>query len=65
MHPIRCSAPGRAGIVGNPSDMYGGTVLSTAIPLRARCTLEPAARLTFQSPGQLLTPDTLTLTGDA
>lgn len=65
MHSIRCSVPGRAGIVGNPSDMYGGTVLSTAIPLRARCTLEPAARLTFQSPGQQLTPDTLTLTGDA
>jgi galactokinase/mevalonate kinase-like predicted kinase len=44
--------------------MYGGTVISTAIPLRARCTLEPAARLTFQSPTQLLTPDTLDLAGD-
>jgi mevalonate kinase len=45
--------------------MYGGTVISTAIPLRARCALEPAARLTFQSPTQLLTPDTLALAGDA
>jgi galactokinase/mevalonate kinase-like predicted kinase len=44
--------------------MYGGTVISTAVPLRARCTLEPAARLTFQSPTQLLTPDTLELAGD-
>jgi mevalonate kinase len=64
MRPIRASAPGRAGIVGNPSDMYGGTVISTAVPLRARCTLEPAARLTFQSPTQPLTPDTLELAGD-
>ena len=64
MRPIRCSAPGRAGIIGNPSDMYGGTVISTAIPLRARCTLEPAARLTFQSPKRLVAPDTLALAGD-
>jgi galactokinase/mevalonate kinase-like predicted kinase len=65
MRPIRASAPGRAGIIGNPSDMYGGTVISTAIPLRARCALEPAARLTFQSPEQLVAPETLTLAGDA
>ncbi len=65
MRPIRYSAPGRAGIVGNPSDMYGGAVISTAIPLRARCTLEPAARLTFQSSEQLLAPDSLALKGDA
>jgi galactokinase/mevalonate kinase-like predicted kinase len=64
MRPIGCSAPGRAGIVGNPSDMYGGTVVATAIPLRARCTLEPAARLTFQSPERLIAPDTLDLVGD-
>ena len=44
--------------------MYGGTVISTAVPLRARCTLEPAARLTFQSPEQLVAPDTLELAGD-
>jgi galactokinase/mevalonate kinase-like predicted kinase len=44
--------------------MYGGTVISTAIPLRARCTLEPAARLTFQSPKRLVSPDTLALAGD-
>ncbi len=64
MHPIRCSAPGRAGLIGNPSDMYGGTVISCAVPLRARCTLEPAARLTFQSRERLLAPDTLELQSD-
>ncbi|MFN3691186.1 MAG: galactokinase family protein, partial [Fimbriimonadales bacterium] len=64
MRSIRCSAPGRAGIIGNPSDMYGGTVISCAVPLRARCTLEPAARLTFQSRERLLAPDTLELQSD-
>ncbi|MCX7994109.1 MAG: hypothetical protein N2651_10640 [Fimbriimonadales bacterium] len=64
MHPIRCSAPGRAGIIGNPSDMYGGTVIACAVPLRARCTLEPSARLTFQSRERLVSPDTLELQSD-
>lgn len=64
MQPIRYSAPGRAGIIGNPSDMYGGTVISCAIPLRARCMLEPSARLTFQSRERILSPDTLMLQGD-
>lgn len=39
---IRASAPGRAGIIGNPSDIYGGTVVSVAVPLRATCILEPS-----------------------
>ena len=33
------SAPGRCGIVGNPSDIYGGNVLSCTIPARATCRL--------------------------
>lgn len=33
------SAPGRCGIVGNPSDLYGGRVLSCSIPARATCRL--------------------------
>lgn len=33
------SAPGRCGIVGNPSDIYGGNVLSSSIPARATCRL--------------------------
>ncbi|MCS7066528.1 MAG: hypothetical protein NZL85_09715 [Fimbriimonadales bacterium] len=64
MEAIRYSAPGRAGIIGNPSDMYGGTVISCAVPLRARCTLEPADHLSFQSSARALAPDTLELQGD-
>lgn len=36
------SAPGRCGILGNPSDIYGGAVLSCSLPLRATCRLIPA-----------------------
>ncbi len=32
---IRASAPGRAGIVGNPTDGYGGTVISCSLDERA------------------------------
>jgi galactokinase/mevalonate kinase-like predicted kinase len=38
---IEYSAPGRCGIVGNPSDIYGGKVLSCSIPARAKCRLMP------------------------
>lgn len=33
------SAPGRCGILGNPSDLYGGRVLSCSLPARATCRL--------------------------
>ncbi|HJP82278.1 MAG TPA: hypothetical protein VJ835_02130 [Fimbriimonadaceae bacterium] len=36
---IKYSAPGRCGIVGNPSDIYGGKVLSCSLPVRAKCNL--------------------------
>lgn len=36
---ICASAPGRCGLVGNPTDMYGGTVLSCSTMERARCSL--------------------------
>jgi len=36
---FQASAPGRAGIVGNPSDIYGGHVLSCSVPVRATCRL--------------------------
>ncbi|MDQ2799781.1 MAG: hypothetical protein M3Y13_09080 [Armatimonadota bacterium] len=36
---IHASAPGRCGLVGNPTDMYGGSVLSCSTRERARCTL--------------------------
>jgi len=36
---ILASAPGRAGILGNPTDGYGGTVIACAIPARAYVAL--------------------------
>ena len=36
---IHASAPGRCGLIGNPTDMYGGSVLSCSTQERARCTL--------------------------
>lgn len=39
MRVIQASAPGRCGIVGNPSDIYGGVVLSCSTPARATCRL--------------------------
>lgn len=39
MKSIQASAPGRCGIVGNPSDIYGGAVVSCSVPARATCRL--------------------------
>ena len=39
---IRASAPGRAGIIANPTDGYGGTVVSTALAQRAWARIAPA-----------------------
>jgi galactokinase/mevalonate kinase-like predicted kinase len=39
---VVCSAPGRAGIIGNPTDMYGGAVLSCSVDMRARVTVTSA-----------------------
>jgi galactokinase/mevalonate kinase-like predicted kinase len=36
---ILATAPGRCGIVGNPSDIYGGCVLSCTVQERASCRL--------------------------
>jgi galactokinase/mevalonate kinase-like predicted kinase len=51
---IRASAPGRCGIIGNPTDIYGGSVLSCSIPRRATVTLQPADALTLVTRGQEL-----------
>ena len=42
---IKATAPGRCGIVGNPTDMYGGSVLSLSTRERASCTLIEAAEM--------------------
>jgi galactokinase/mevalonate kinase-like predicted kinase len=49
---IICSAPGRAGIIGNPTDMYGGAVLSCSVGMRARVTVTPAPELVLETAGQ-------------
>lgn len=43
------SAPGRAGIVGNPSDMYGGSVISCTTLERAYVSVESSDRLLLES----------------
>lgn len=57
------SAPGRCGIVGNPSDMYGGSVISCSTVERARVTVTAAdvcgievggERRTVQTAGDLV-----------
>jgi len=40
---IIATAPGRCGIVGNPTDMYGGSVISCTIQERAECRLTAPA----------------------
>jgi galactokinase/mevalonate kinase-like predicted kinase len=48
-HQVVCSAPGRAGIIGNPTDMYGGAVLSCSMGMRARVSITPAAELILET----------------
>lgn len=49
---LTISAPGRCGIIGNPTDMYGGSVLSCAIGLRATVTLTPAPAMLLETGGK-------------
>ena len=37
---IRGSAPGRAGIIGNPTDGYGGAMIACSIPYRAEAIIK-------------------------
>jgi galactokinase/mevalonate kinase-like predicted kinase len=52
LEPVVCSAPGRAGIIGNPTDMYGGAVLSCSVDMRARVTITPASDLVLETNGE-------------
>jgi galactokinase/mevalonate kinase-like predicted kinase len=64
---ICVSAPGRCGIIGNPTDMYGGSVISCSITYRAHVTVEPCDHLELDcSHGQLIVegPEDLALNGD-
>jgi len=67
MGTIRCSAPGRCGIIGNPTDMYGGSVISCSIRQRAYVTVEPADQLEVAAGDMravIREPDDLRLSGD-
>ncbi len=46
---IVARAPGRAGIIGNPTDGYGGAVLACSIENTASATIEPADKLILQN----------------
>lgn len=64
---VVASAPGRCGIIGNPTDMYGGSVLSCTIPQRGYVSIRPADRLTLESDQGTIavrTRDDLRLRGD-
>ena len=50
--PLIVSAPGRCGIIGNPTDMYGGSVLSCSMNLRATVSITAATGLTLETGDQ-------------
>ncbi|MGI6368409.1 MAG: galactokinase family protein [Anaerolineae bacterium] len=67
MTGIHCSAPGRCGIIGNPTDMYGGAVISCTVPFRAHASVTPCDGLLLETAGvtfEVRTEDDLRLRGD-
>ena len=46
---IVATAPGRCGVLGNPTDMYGGSVLSCSLSERATCTLSDTEALILEA----------------
>lgn len=67
MDVVRCSAPARCGIIGNPTDMYGGAVLSCSVDRRARVLIQPDDRLIVATNGEELvinSREDLALRGD-
>lgn len=64
---IISSAPGRCGVVGNPTDMYGGSVISCTTTECAHCTIEKATSLILRAGDcvqEIKGVDDLRLTGD-
>lgn len=65
---IIATAPGRCGLIGNPTDMYGGCVISCTTQERAECRLKPetdALMLTNEDEQQILqTREDLQFRGD-
>ena len=57
---IIATAPGRCGLIGNPTDLYGGCVISCSTKERARCLLDRASdKTTISVSGQTQTLSTL------
>ncbi len=59
---VTASAPGRVGIVGNPTDMYGGSVISCSTKERASVVIRPADRLILDAGAEqrvIASPDDL------
>jgi len=68
MDAIRCSAPGRCAIIGNPTDMYGGSVISCSLPYRARVTVAPCEQLELEAGDECIAigcREELALNGDS
>jgi galactokinase/mevalonate kinase-like predicted kinase len=64
---IVSSAPGRAGIVGNPTDIYGGCVISCSVGMRATVVITPHPTLSLITANEELIiakPEDLALRGD-
>jgi len=63
---IRASAPGRCGIAGNPTDGYGGSVLSSSLAERAVVEITPAEETVIEVCGcrESLRGETPPLSGD-
>jgi galactokinase/mevalonate kinase-like predicted kinase len=65
---IQATAPGRCGIIGNPTDMYGGSLISCSTIERATCTLEDNVHgIVVEVSGErqvVTTRDDLRLVGD-
>ncbi len=47
---IRVTAPGRAGIIGNPTDGYGGTMIACSIKNRVEVLIEKNRELIIENP---------------
>lgn len=49
---IEASAPARAGVIGNPTDGYGGSLISCTLNCRARVAIREADRIELSFGGQ-------------
>jgi galactokinase/mevalonate kinase-like predicted kinase len=54
---VVASAPARANLIGNPSDLYGGAVLACSVDARARVELAAAEGLEIETGGERVRVD--------